>query len=44
MSTEGEYYEIGGYRIRISYHDGANTEPSLILMNMPIKQLMDICH
>jgi hypothetical protein len=41
MSSEGEYYEIGGYRIRISYHGGADIEPSLILMNMPIKQPVD---
>lgn len=41
MSSEGEYYEIGGYRIRISYHGGADIEPSLILMNMPVKQPVD---
>jgi len=41
MSSEGEYYEIGGYRIRISYHGGSDIEPSLILMNMPIKQPVD---
>jgi hypothetical protein len=41
MSSDGEYYEIGGYRIKIRYHGGADIEPSLILMNLPIKQPVD---
>lgn len=41
MSSEGECYEIGGYKIRIMYHGGLDIEPSLILMNMPIRQPVD---
>ena len=41
MSSEGESYTIGGYRIRIRYHGGLDIEPSVIMMNMPIKQPID---
>jgi len=41
MDSEGNCYSVGNGKIRISFSIGHDVEPSLIFINMPVKQPVD---